>query len=110
MEKLNGRLARFHPQEKIDTLKLRCGNSLQNLQTAMQHLLARRQQQLGNAAQLLNAVSPLGTLERGYSITFDDESKVIKSTANVKMGDRIVTRIRDGEIYSEVHDLKTFEV
>ncbi|MGS2724587.1 exodeoxyribonuclease VII large subunit [Porticoccus sp. GXU_MW_L64] len=110
LDKLISRLVRFHPQEKINALTQRCNNARQNLQTALDHLLAQRQQRLGNAAQLLNAVSPLNTLGRGYSITFDSEGKVINSITDVKMGDKVATRMRDGEIYAEVSDVKTFDV
>ncbi|MDM3870136.1 exodeoxyribonuclease VII large subunit [Porticoccus sp. W117] len=103
LDKLNSRLARFHPQEKINALTQRCNNAAQNLQTALGHLLAQRQQRLGNAAQLLNAVSPLNTLGRGYSITFDSEGNVVKSVNDAKAGKKIVTRIQDGELHSTIN-------
>jgi len=54
----------------------------------------------------LNAVSPLNTLKRGYSITMMDE-QVVKSIDQVKKGDALEIRIIDGKIISNV--LKTEE-
>ena len=54
----------------------------------------------------LNAVSPLNTLKRGYSITMMDE-QVVKSIDQVKKGDALEIRIIDGKIISKV--LKTEE-
>ena len=53
---------------------------------------------------LMNAVdnlSPMKTLKRGYSVA-TKEGKNIKSVKQVSAGDIIMTRLKDGEIISEV--------
>lgn len=49
----------------------------------------------------LNAVSPLNTLKRGYSITMTD-GQVIKNIDQVNKGDALEIRIIDGKIISTV--------
>ena len=52
---------------------------------------------------LLDAISPLKTLERGYAIIRDSNKQtVICSITQLKAGDRINTKMKDGEIVSEV--------
>ena len=51
----------------------------------------------------LRALSPLAVLERGYSITYDAETGgIVRSTADVKVGRSLRTRVTDGDIVSDV--------
>ncbi len=53
----------------------------------------------------LESLSPLGVLARGYTVTQDQASRrVIRSTRDLKSGQRIVTRFVDGETESVVAD------
>ena len=53
---------------------------------------------LENRIAKLDALSPLKTLTRGYSITsLKDDNKVIKSINDVKNGDEIEVRVKDGK-------------
>ena len=61
----------------------------------------QRQQQLANSSHLLDTVSPLATLARGYSITFKGK-EVIKSQSELTKGDVITNRFADGETNSTV--------
>ena len=53
---------------------------------------------LENRIAKLDALSPLKTLTRGYSITsLKDDNKVVKSINDVKNGDEIEVRVKDGK-------------
>ena len=73
----------------------------QRLTQAWQRGLEQRQLTLANASHLLDTVSPLSTLARGYSITFKDD-KVVKSQKALTEGDVITNRFADGEVKSTV--------
>jgi exodeoxyribonuclease VII large subunit len=49
-------------------------------------------------AKELDACSPYGVLERGYAVVRDNSGRVIKDAADVRAGDRIDIRLREGEI------------
>jgi len=66
------------------------------------HLLEQSSDRVNGLAGRLNALSPLAVLERGYSITFDAEGRIIKRALQVKPGDRIETRLHEGKIHSRV--------
>lgn len=59
-------------------------------------------QRFAAAAGMLESLSPLKVLTRGYSITFDNSGKIARSATRLKPGDRITTRFHDGEIASVV--------
>ena len=70
-------------------------------QLMQQKLVDGRTRLEGNARQL-DIVSPLATLARGYSITFDDSQQVVKTAAQVNAGQELTTRFADGAIKSRV--------
>jgi len=51
---------------------------------------------------ILDSISPLKTLERGYSIVQNEQSKVIKSISDVNKGDKIKVVLKDGNIDAEI--------
>lgn len=88
-------------QEQLAQLK----NTL--MRSQMQQL-EKQQVRLAAKADLLNSVSPLSTLARGYSITFH-EDKIIRSVDDVNGKDKIVTKLTDGEVISQVIHIKDKE-
>jgi exodeoxyribonuclease VII large subunit len=75
----------------------------QRLQQAGKRLVPTRQQSLAALARTLHAVSPLPTLERGYSVTMDaDSGTAIQSVSDVQAGQVLRTQLRDGRIVSRV--------
>ena len=51
---------------------------------------------------LLDTVSPLKTVGRGYAIIRDQQNTVVKSVADVNNGDQLKGQLVDGEIQFEV--------
>lgn len=49
-----------------------------------------------------NSLSPLGILSRGYSITMNQDNKVISSIDKITEGEEIITLLSDGQITSQV--------
>jgi exodeoxyribonuclease VII large subunit len=56
--------------------------------------------------QQLHIVSPLATLERGYSIVTDVKKRVIRNAANVKKGDVVYAKVAEGDLTCVVTDHK----
>jgi len=57
----------------------------------------------------LKALNPLAVLTRGYSITRDEQGRIVRTIKDVTVGRRITTRVGQGTIESEVkakHDDK----
>lgn len=57
---------------------------------------------LAKNAGKANALSPLATLERGYSIAQNKSGKIIKSAAELKPGDRFELTLSDGVVEGSV--------
>ncbi len=75
------------------------------LQGNMQHILWRLTQQAGQLHGQLELLDPALPVERGYSITYtvrQGEQLPLYSCRDVKPGDILLTRIKDGEVLSTV--------
>ncbi len=59
-----------------------------------------------NTVTLLEAVSPLKIMEKGFGLVYKDEENLIKSTESVKIGDQLTVVVQDGEIDCTVNDIR----
>lgn len=98
---LENRLAKQSPIEGVNREEQRLAFLHQSLIRNIQQCLNGHKQKLASTAHLLDTVSPLATLSRGYSISLK-QGKVVKRVADVQEGDMLTTRLADGEIVSEV--------
>ena len=71
----------------------------------MNSLLDSLRQSLAKTSAKADALSPLSTLLRGYSIA-ENQNGIIKSTSDVALGEKITVIMSDGKIVSEVCDIK----
>jgi exodeoxyribonuclease VII large subunit len=51
---------------------------------------------------VLESLSPLAILERGYALVFDSEGKLLKDARKVKVGDEISARLAHGELRAAI--------
>ena len=78
----------------------------ERLVTAISSRLKHNDQRLLNASQTLHAVSPLATLSRGYALVTEQASgQIIRSTGQLKSGDKVMTRLAKGHFTSQVNEL-----
>ena len=92
-----------HPQQRLKNLRERLRMSETRLARAQQQLLGNSKKRLGEAVRMLNTLSPLNTLERGYALVTDaGTQKVITHSSQVKPGDKLHTRFAQGEVISLV--------
>lgn len=103
---LDKKLYRLSPDNRIQFYRQTIFQKYQQLiALAKQHLTQAKHEMAIQASQL-NAVSPLATLERGYSVTADSHHQVLRSLKQVKPGDIITTKIPTATITSTVTNIK----
>ena len=84
--------------QTVDTLEAAC-------RTAAERRRTDSERELHTLAQRLNALSPLATLHRGYSISRKTDGKVLTSAEQVSIGDRIEIQLSDGHLACRVEEL-----
>ncbi len=99
------RHAHFHPLPKLQQFQTRVKQLSIRLSRESQQNLARKDNQLQQWMNLLNTVSPLKTLERGYSITRLADGTVVRDAKGIKTGSQLITKLAKGEIFSTVEKI-----
>ncbi len=91
-----------HPRQQLQLYAQRLDDLWLRNQQSMQSKVARSEQKFLQLTRTLEALSPLAILNRGYSISFDEQGKAIRRVKQVKSGDTIRSKVADGEIVSIV--------
>ena len=102
---LDKRLVAVSPRHKIVYYGQRLEQKQQQLLNLMQKRLTDAKHQFVLKTSQLNSVSPLATLDRGYSVTTDQQQKVIRSVEQVSIGDFISTHLKTGRLISQVVEI-----
>lgn len=76
------------------------------LRRAMLRFLQQKRSNLQMLARNLENISPLQTLQRGYSITRSAQGTVITAVEAVKPGDSIISKLADGQLISVVSSVE----
>ncbi|WP_221798119.1 exodeoxyribonuclease VII large subunit [Oceanobacter mangrovi] len=96
------RLQHQHPQTTLSGLNDKTARLSERLQRGMQRLLEQRRQQLGYQAGMLQNLSPLNVLGRGYALVQTPDGSVVQNAEQVHSGDMIKTRLASGWLESQV--------
>lgn len=105
VERVGAKLLERHPRHAIDLASTRLGSSAARLMMSMLELHRRRRLTVESASAHLEALSPYRVLQRGYSMTMHRKrEKPVRSSKDLRAGDRIVTHFVDGAVESTVDD------
>ncbi len=100
-------LLSLHPKKILQNQLQKVDFLRQTLTQLIGSKLHTYKHQLANHADRLNTLSPLKTLSRGYSISIDlDKNKTITRISDTSIGNRLLTRLADGEILSIIEAIK----
>ncbi|NQZ01537.1 MAG: exodeoxyribonuclease VII large subunit [Bdellovibrionales bacterium] len=97
----NKRLRLKSPADRVEVLRAKVESLLQRNKQSQMQLLTVFKQRLQRQMSVLDAISPLKVVDRGYAIA-EKDNRVVKSVNDVKSGDEMVVRVSDGLITSEV--------
>ena len=104
-QQLNSRLLAASPELVLNRYQHNLQILSQRLSYRISALLDQQKARLSNCARTLQAISPLQTLERGYSITTDINGKNIVDAKKLSTGDEIQTRLHKGRIISRIEQI-----
>ena len=99
-------LQRNHPSEYLYNLFDRLCVLEKRLNNEVIELLITKRKKWESSLRLLEAVSPLNTIKRGYAIVLNKDKKIIKRTSDIKINDRIFTMLGDGGVFSNIEEIQ----
>mgnify|MGYP000089821568 CR=1 FL=1 len=104
---LEQRISNQSPQLLIQHKNTYVSQLKQRIAQLIEQTNRDRRQALQNAAAMLHSVSPLSTLERGYSIAQSATGEIITDSEQLQIGQKITSRLHSGEFSSVVSSIKT---
>ncbi len=95
------RLKRFvprSPQDKVNEFSQRLDMYISRIESAFKLKKSDNARVLGELCGKLNALSPLNTLARGYSIPVTESGTVLRNKSDFAAGTEFILKLRDGDI------------
>ena len=109
---LKQRLSHLSPQQRIQIQQTNIAKLSTSLSRGMGYQLEQGRHRLQLCTSTMHAVSPLNTLQRGYSITVANQQnkKVITHPNQLSQGDQITTYLAEGEVISTVESTSSNKI
>ncbi len=106
LQTLNKALIRLNPRTRWQRLRTHLHTLPHRLETAMQTRMALRRKILSGHGAMLNSLSPLAVLGRGYSICRDPATqRLITGIGAVQPGQHVEVLLGDGQFTCTVDDI-----
>ena len=86
------------PQDLIELQRIRIDQITTKLASCTQRKIADTKAELLSASGKLNALSPLATLSRGYSIVYDKNQHILSDISQVQIGEQIAVFLNGGKL------------
>jgi exodeoxyribonuclease VII large subunit len=95
-------LKAHNPARELAARRQQLEETRRRLVECSKHRLVKTRERWARSEGMLRILGPAATLERGYSITLDENGILIRSVAVVRPKMRIRTRVSDGEFEAQV--------
>lgn len=104
IKQLDSRLLAQHPKKQLQFSQQQIIAWRQQLTRLIQEKLKQTQLQLASQVQALQIMSPLATLERGYSIVLTEKGQVVQDATNTTIAQKLTVKLSKGELKVKVLD------
>ncbi len=91
---------------RVDSSASDLKSAARGMKMASMRATDRRRAALSAAAGKLNALSPLATLERGYSVARDSDGKLLASVDDFQVGEAFRVTLRDGSVIARTETIE----
>jgi len=99
---LGAAVLRHDPRQGLAQARERLAACRTHLDRTLERLMHGSASTLSALDARLHSLSPLAVLDRGYALVLTAAGSVVRSTAQVAAGDRVITRLSDGVFTSRV--------
>lgn len=106
LQGLVGRLGAQRVDRRLGDARMRLAGLRARLETSSRAPIERRHRTLAERAAKLDALSPLGVLGRGYSLTWSPQGKLLRQAEDVAAGDEIRVDLSRGRLHCVVEKVE----
>lgn len=100
LDTLRARPALADPRTLLDDRSAELRELRDRARRSVSHRLDRAHDDIGHHRARARALSPLATLQRGYSVLQDAEGHVVTSVAGLAAGSALTVRVTDGRVHA----------
>ena len=93
-------------KSRLNNARARFDAASSSCDAAMEFKLQQGRERLALAAASLDALSPLGVLQRGYAIAQDASGRLLRDAATVNEGDAVSVRLAKGKLKTRVETIE----
>lgn len=90
------------PRPLIQKKRAELAYNKTKLYSLIQHYLGNKKLSLQKFCGMLDVVSPLGTLQRGYAIALKKDGSVVRSSTQVTKGESLDIRLHEGKLSTKI--------
>jgi len=94
--------AAHHPLRVIERKREQLDHSIGLMERAAMSGIQQSTERLQSLASLLRTLGPESTFARGFSITMDEQGRIVRDAKQVKAGDQLTSKLAHGELSSRV--------
>ncbi|WP_059171079.1 exodeoxyribonuclease VII large subunit [Bacillus sp. FJAT-27445] len=98
------RLQRNNPGQLLTEASGRHDRAGKELQRAMNQILMARRAAFGKTLASFEALNPLKIMERGYSLAYTEDNRLIKQIGQVEVDDRVTIKVIDGSLICKIEN------
>ena len=102
---IDQRLQFKSPNNLIVLIKNQVNDLLKRLEFNTKTLLEKKKTKFNELSHVLNSLSPLSILDRGYSVAMDESQQTISSVKQVELDSTIFIKLSDGTIKSKTEKI-----
>lgn len=103
LEKARRALATAKPEISLDRAGEKASLARSRLESAMARRIERTGERIASLRALLGSLGPDSVLKRGFTLTIGPDGKPVRRASDIRAGDRLRTRLAEGEITSTVN-------
>ncbi len=104
IEELSANVLRHDPRQEIGRTRERLAQLRARLERSLERTLHVAGARVEAMEGQLRALSPLAVLDRGYALVQGADGTLIRSVGQLGLGDRVTTRLGDGDFLSRVEE------
>jgi exodeoxyribonuclease VII large subunit len=94
------------PKRKLQDLMIKVDEWSMRMQNAVQKNISFKRQTFIRWASVLDSLSPLKVLDRGYAIVKNENDNIIKDASLIKVGEEISIQLLKGKLTAEVKNVR----
>ncbi|MCZ0704095.1 exodeoxyribonuclease VII large subunit [Natronobacillus azotifigens] len=109
LQQLVDRISRSHPMKQLEEAKEQLLHTKQQVTRSFSQLYQTKVEHFTKQLEKLEILSPLSIMRRGYTISYRNDGKMIKSVKQVQPGEQISVKLTDGSVDCQVWGIEEGE-